>query len=1095
VLLNRRGVTALALLAGTTVVAAVLAPSSGAAASGSPALGGGTSAVLDLHEASALALAVSPDHRHVVLNFLDSLWTLPASGGTATRVTSLVQDTGNPDWSPDGSTVAFESYRTGTFHIWAMNPNGSKVRELTGGFYDDREPAYSPDGTKIAFSSDRPPAGSAPGTMGGSYNVWTLTLATGELTQVTHAARAHSDYYPTWSPDGRQIAFVNTFHEIDAVTVAGPGVSRVLYASPAATFYSPTWSPDGKSLAYTERTDLPAPATRLMVNGVPVSGNEDVFTFPARWISTGALLYAADGHILRRDVGAATVTTVPFTAKVPFNRPSYPMKQHDFASTSAQPTTGVVAPALSPDGRHVAFVALNQLWEMTVGQSPRRLTSDGYYKADPTWSPDGRYLAYATDRNGPMAIYIRDLRTGQVRKLTPPAGASTLSQAAMAWSPDGREIAFQSAVDNEPKAGTWVANVATGQIRLVLAAQFEPGRPTWSPDSTTLALAAWKPYSNRFREGVSLVRTVNVNTGVTRWYDPYPYQTITNRVDGDGPVWSPDGRYMAYVLDDVLWLLPVTPTGAPAGPARQVTADVADQISWSKDSRHILYDSAGQLRLVTVASGRSVAHSVAVPVRLAWRQTVPTTREVIHAGSLWAGTSDSLQHNVDIAVQNNRIVSVGPARPRRNYGPEVRYVDAAKLTVIPGLWDAHRHEQLDQPYAGGRSNRLELSFGITSVMSMGDAAYPALEETQSQQSGARLGPRYFWAAEPVDGRRIYYNFMRATPDQTALQRELSRLAQLKPDVLKTYVRLPNTMEAQAIAAGHQLGIPSFSHYFWPALAFGQDGTSHWATQRAYQNAVSNDTIAYNDTIALYARSGMAITNTPFSGVQFVPGLLNDPRLKTLLSPWQYANAEKQYAAGPETPAGLALQRGWGQADAKILKAGGTVLAGTDASLGLGDFGQVVAMSVMAHTGLTNYQVLQSATVSPAKVMGVADQLGTIQPGMLADMDIIRGNPLADINAITNDVYVMQNGQLFTEQQLLAPYTNSRLNTPPTSAARTTARGGQLPTSVAAGTGGQATTSSDSSNPWTFGVAGGLALAALSGTSILVRRRKAAAAHS
>jgi adenine deaminase len=92
----------------------------------------------------------------------------------------------------------------------------------------------------------------------------------------------------------------------------------------------------------------------------------------------------------------------------------------------------------------------------------------------------------------------------------------------------------------------------------------------------------------------------------------------------------------------------------------------------------------------------------------------------------------------------------------------------------------------------------------------------------------------------------------------------------------------------------------------------------------------------------------------------------------------------------------------------------------------------VAASVMAHTGLSNYQALQAFTVEPAKVMGVLSQIGTIGPGMIADMDIIHGNPLQDIETIANDDYVMQNGRLFTEQQLIGPYANVQLNTPPAS---------------------------------------------------------------
>ena len=100
-----------------------------------------------------------------------------------------------------------------------------------------------------------------------------------------------------------------------------------------------------------------------------------MFAFPARWASNDSLIYAADGKILERSLSAGSEQAIPFAATVSFNRASYPMKPHDFDSTAKQPATGILSPELSPDGRHVAFVALNQLWEMKLGHRPVALTN------------------------------------------------------------------------------------------------------------------------------------------------------------------------------------------------------------------------------------------------------------------------------------------------------------------------------------------------------------------------------------------------------------------------------------------------------------------------------------------------------------------------------------------------------------------------------------------------------------------------------------------------------------------------------------------------------------------------------------------------
>ena len=689
-----------------------------------------------LTEGSMIQLAVSPDRETILLNLLGIFWSLPAGGGHATKLSGLYTDPAYPSWSPRGDRIAFQSYIGGTFHIWTMRPDGTDRRQLTSGGWDDREPAYSPDGSQIAFASDRG---------GGSYNVWILDVGSGALRRLTDAAADASNFYPAWTPDGERIVYVQDDadgQQIRSLPAAGGGDPAVLHAYERGSLYSPTVSPEGR-VAYvlhdpsTAAPDEGAGYPSLMIDGEPATDGEDVFTFPAQWLDAERLLYAADGKVRERDLSGGGVQDVPFAARATFKRSSYRRRRYDFEDRRRQDVQGIANPVLSPDGSTVAFVALNQLWTMRIGRKPQAITDDVFYKATPFWSPDGAQLAYSSDRDGSEAIYLRDVATGAERKLTGPfAGA----QVRGAWSPDGGKIAFLSSIDGSGNAGTYVADVASGEVRQVLTPLFEPGRPTWGPGSDVVALAAWQAYSNRFREGQSLILTVDVATGETTWHNPYPWNTINNRKGDNGPVWSPDGRSMAYVLDDVLWVLPVDASGAPAGDQRQVTTEVADMVSWSGDSRRLVYLSNGALRSVPAAGGRPST----IPVDLRWRRDVPTAVQVIRAGAVWDGESESLRRNLDVVVAGARIVSVrkpqSKAFYRRRYGRDVEYVDATGLTVIPGLWESHGHEQLDQPYVGGRKGRLMLSLGVTSVMSMGDPAYEALEQKESEQSGVRLRP-------------------------------------------------------------------------------------------------------------------------------------------------------------------------------------------------------------------------------------------------------------------------------------------------------------------------------------------------------------------
>ena len=120
-----------------------------------PPPGGETPVAFDVHEGTSMAVSVSPDGKWLAVDLQGSLWIIPTSGGKAKRITDYFNDARQPVWSPDGSRLAYFSYRDGNYDLWTIKPDGSDMRKLTEGAYDDREPAWSPDGRTIAFSSDR----------------------------------------------------------------------------------------------------------------------------------------------------------------------------------------------------------------------------------------------------------------------------------------------------------------------------------------------------------------------------------------------------------------------------------------------------------------------------------------------------------------------------------------------------------------------------------------------------------------------------------------------------------------------------------------------------------------------------------------------------------------------------------------------------------------------------------------------------------------------------------------------------------------------------------------------------------------------------
>src|SRR5665213_1824573 len=263
-----------------------------------------TPVTFTVNEGTSMGVSVSPDGKTLAMSLQGSIWTLPASGGEAQRITGLFDDAYRPNWSPDGSKIVFYSYRTGVYDLWEMSPDGSNLHQLTNGPHDHRDPVFSHDGTRIAFDSDSDCC---------HYNIFVLDVNSGAIRRVTDNPAGNEDTMPSWSPDDKEIAFVSSKarggNAIWSANPAGGPEHKLFDAVGRADAVS--WGPGGDIVVHTVDNDV----SQLELNGKPITMKaENVFPFRPSWVSKTQFFYTADGKIKKRSLGANEAQDVPFSA-------------------------------------------------------------------------------------------------------------------------------------------------------------------------------------------------------------------------------------------------------------------------------------------------------------------------------------------------------------------------------------------------------------------------------------------------------------------------------------------------------------------------------------------------------------------------------------------------------------------------------------------------------------------------------------------------------------------------------------------------------------------------------------------------------------
>jgi Tol biopolymer transport system component/tRNA A-37 threonylcarbamoyl transferase component Bud32 len=472
----------------------------------------------------------------------------------------------DPAISPDGKMMAYAAGPESQMHLYIRQIAGGRTINLTESFPGNhRWPQWSPDGTSIAFQS-----GEA---------IYVVPALGGIPKQLVEPSPEGSVKTPSWSPDGKQIAYVQG-RNIYVCSVDGGEPRKITEAFEP---YSLSWSPDGSKIAYVSGNPSflfgrpyignIAPSSIWIVStikGVPVQmTNNNYLNVSPIWTPDGRHLLFVSNQGGSRDV-----------YQLPLNASSEP------SGPPVRLTTGLNAHtiSISVDGKKLAYSVFTytaNIWSIRIPKgeaisiSEAQPVTEGNQAIEGiSVSPDGKWLAFDSNRSGNQDIYKMPVGGGELEKLTTHPSDDFFPF----WSPDGKEIVFYSF-----RKGNRDIYLMTADGRSIRQLTDDPAQeryPDWSPDGNQLVFLS----DNTGRQELYVILRESKDL---EWGTP---RQLTFD-GGSAPKWSPDGSLIAYTLDASLRVIPPE-SGDPrilVSSHDSATIPIPIFPEWSSDGRTIYY--------------------------------------------------------------------------------------------------------------------------------------------------------------------------------------------------------------------------------------------------------------------------------------------------------------------------------------------------------------------------------------------------------------------------------------------------------------------------------------------------------------------------
>jgi len=752
-----------------------------------------------------------------------------------------------------------------------------------------------------------------------------------------------------------------------------------------------------------------------------------------------SLIVPIGGKIQRIDFETGAARVIPFIAKVEAEIAPRVYSTYRVEDGPVVRARLIRWPALSPDGKRVVFSSLNKLWALDLPSGkPKRLTDSTTGEFMPTWSPDGKFIAYVSwSANGGHVYRVATDGSSKPEQLSRRAAFYSYP----VYTPDGSKIVYLSGATTDhlfsdlrkqhPDAPYEVEHhKPEGEVSGLFAPAGLDLRwiPASGGDSTLIGPTQGGSFPHFTTDPTRVYLTTPSGLTSVR-FDGLDRRTHL-KVNGSAPNAfptaeeihiSPDGQHAFVSLQGRHYLitipkfgretvtLNIIPGGPSSVPIKKMSAEGGDYLAWSRDGKQVTWAWGAKFYQQDVSADKPEVSDVVIEAPRAR----PKGTLVLRGARLVTMKGDEIIESGEIVITDNRIAAIGP-KGSVQVPKDATVIDVTGKTIIPGFIDVHSH--MWAPNGVHQSQVWQylanLAFGVTTTRDPQSVTNDVFAYCDLVETGEILGPRIYSTGPGVFARSI-------VDDKEAVRDFIKRYREAyRTDTLKNYLTGDRIVRQWVAMACKEFNITpttegamdmklDLTHMF-DGLSGNEHSLPIYPLYKDVAQFVAKTHTFYTPTLQVAYGAPAAMDyyfeNTDVHGNQklrrFVPHDLLDTMVRRRhqwFMPEEYGH--KGIAAGA----------------AAIVRAGGRVCLGGHGELqGQGCHWEIWSLQ---SGGMTTLEALRCATLFGAEAIGLQQDLGSLEAGKLADLIVLDKDPLKDIHNTDSLRYVIKNGDLFEAETL------------------------------------------------------------------------------